>query len=157
MNAPFKLTDTCDDAIERREWLAKHFPIKVEPPPTFWSEYADAIGDDARAHVARRQIAYHREWMKVYGTTYSNNSDHYNRPENRAGRYGKHEEVLEAANEAAMRLLEACPDIDINNKPLVVEKCLELDVDLRPRSGCQFAYGDVRYAFSTSADVRRRA
>jgi hypothetical protein len=58
------------------------------------------------------------------------------------------EEVLEQAEAAAIRLLAVIPDIDIDSKSSVVARCLDLDppVDLRPRSGCPFAYDDVRRA-----------
>jgi hypothetical protein len=56
-------------------------------------------------------------------------------------------DTLRDADRAAARLLAQWPDIDINcDKSFVAIRCLEFGVDLRPRSGCAFAFADVQHA-----------
>jgi hypothetical protein len=64
------------------------------------------------------------------------------------------------AERTAANLIKHFPGIDVANRALVIEKCMELPevkdpktgdlicqpVDLRPRSGCPYAYGNVRPA-----------
>jgi hypothetical protein len=64
------------------------------------------------------------------------------------------------AEKTAANLVKQFPGIDIANRALVIQKCMELPeikdpktgdivcapVDLRPRSGCLYAYENVRRA-----------
>jgi hypothetical protein len=53
-------------------------------------------------------------------------------------------DTLQAADRTAARLLAQYPDTDINDKALVIGRCLQFDVDLRPGSGLAYAYDNVQ-------------
>jgi hypothetical protein len=52
-------------------------------------------------------------------------------------------DTLQAADRTAARLRAQYPDTDINDKALVIDRCLEFNVDLRPGSGLAYAYDNV--------------
>src|SRR5271165_6043875 len=53
------------------------------------------------------------------------------------------QQVLDVVDDLARHLLKEYPRIDIEDETAVTELCLDLGVDLRPKSGGQFAWADL--------------
>jgi hypothetical protein len=56
------------------------------------------------------------------------------------------QKIIEAYHAVAYKLLEKHPDVDIDDRKTITDLCLKFEVDLRPNSGGQFSYEDIRRA-----------